>query len=210
MQLDLFAELRAMQRHALAALRQRCLETDFTDCDSAFRLQADLQATHNLLQDCVALEAQHLHPLLGREHIPGIDLAGDRRLVQEQFDGLRSRLDGICEHVHRNNPVWRSLLTQEGHLFCLRVQIVVHAYLIHLESQHAATTAVSLHRGMGALPAAQRPLAGALAVLKETHHALLADFHAGNASSESEERIIRPAELDELCAAQPERAMAVA
>ena len=210
MQLDLFAELRALQRHALVTLRQRCLEADFTDCDSVFKLQAELQATRNLLLDCVALEAQHLYPLLGREPIPGLDLAGDRRLVQEQFDSLRSRLDGICEHVHRNNPVWRSLLTQEGHLYCLRAQIVVHAYLIHLECQHAATTAVSMHRGTGILPAAQRPLAGALAALKESHHVLLADFRTHNACPETEERVIRPAELDHLCAGQPEHTLAVA
>lgn len=210
MQLDLFAELRALQRHALVTLGQRCLEADFTDCDAVFGLQVEVQATRNLLHDCVALEAQHLYPLLGREQIPGLDLAGDRRLVHEQFNGLRSRLDGICEHVHRNNPVWRSLLTQEGQSFGRRVQVVVHAYLLYLECEHAATTAVSLRRGIGILPAAQRPLAGALVALKESHHAILAGFADSDMPTDEPKLIAPAASIHELLEGEADEALALA
>ena len=210
MQLDLFAELRALQRHALVTLQERCRETDFADADAVLELQALLDAARSLLRDCVALEAAHLYPLIDDVGTPHFDLVHDRHYVQTQFLQLRGWLEGIAEHAQSDNPAWQVLVGSEGEKFSQLLHISVYAYLIHLECQHAATTAVSLTRGCGALPAAQRPLPSALATLKAAHHELLAEHLQHDAFAEAEERVIKTADLHDLRVTDSETAAAAA
>ena len=188
MQLDLFAELRDLQRHALVEFQRRCDDTDFTDRDSVMGLQTELETVRSLLRDCAALEGTHLYPLVAQLELEGFAPAHDRYLVNQQLLAVHTRLDILCEHVHRNNPVWRSLLTREGLALGRNLHMTVHAALLYLECLHAATMAVSLHRGVGALPAAQRPLAAAVPSLKESYACLL----AGDAGQST--RAARPAD----------------
>jgi hypothetical protein len=53
-------------------------------------------------------------------------------------------------------------------------------------------------------------LHGALAALKASHHELLADYLHLDAFTEAEERVIKPADLHELCVADPENTAAAA
>lgn len=173
---DSLAELRTLQSRALEALQCSCAMTDFTDRGSIHPFREQLQAVRDLLRDCFALESRHLYPLIDRVAPQSFELPRDRQLVQAQMNTLWDRLECIYGHAQRCNPAWRAVLDAEGRAFSRALTVSVYVYLVHLECQHAATTAVSLRCGCGALPALERQLHGALLALKETHRPLIDTF----------------------------------